>query len=515
MKPLVTAQEMRELDRRTITEACVPGLLLMEAASRSVADAACCMLGGSPAGKRIAVFCGRGNNGGDGFAAARHLSGRKADVSVFLAGDAKSLKGDALANFSMLRAWNVPVVELHSRSGLRKISPGDLIIDALLGTGISGDVVGVAADAIQWINRSGCPVLSVDMPSGLSGDTGRFGNACVRADRTVTFGCMKRGLTLHPGREYAGQVKVADIGIPESVASSVEVKTFLVEVQDIAPLLPKRPPSAHKGTFGKVLILAGSTGMTGAGVLCSMSVLKAGAGLAILGVPASLNPIFEEKLTEVMTRPLSETESGSLSMSAENEIRALLNWADAAAIGPGISRNSDTAELARRVILKNRKPMVADADGINAFEGKSGLLKNKKGVLVLTPHAGELSRLTGKTLREIEADRIESARTAAQQLNCVMVLKGAPTVTAGPDGRVFVNSTGNSGMATAGAGDVLTGIITGLLAQGASAVHAAVCGVYMHGLAGDLAAAVKTERSLIAGDIPDYLGAAFKRVEDS
>jgi NAD(P)H-hydrate epimerase len=512
MKRLVTAKEMRDLDRRTIDEAGIKGRLLMEAASLAVAEAACEMLG-SPAGKSITVFCGRGNNGGDGFAAARHLSQRGASVSVVLIGEPGALKGDALANFTLLSDGDVSVRIAGNKNDLRKDPDADLVIDALLGTGVSGEIEGLTADAVIRINRAGCPVLSVDMPSGVSSDTGRFGRVCVKAGRTVTFGELKRGLVLYPGRGMAGKVSVADIGIPGSVLSSAGITTFLAESRDAASRLPLRPAWAHKGTFGKVLVLAGSTGMTGAAALCSSSVLRAGAGMAMLGIPSSLNSILEQKLTEVMTQPLAQTDSGSLSLGSEKDIRTLSKWADVMAVGPGLSRHPETSELVRSVVLGTRLPLVIDADGINAFEGCAGLLENKNGPFILTPHSGELSRITGQSIESIERDRIDAARTASSRFRGVVLLKGAPAIAALTDGTVWVNSTGNSGMATAGAGDVLTGLIAGLLAQGLSPDDAALCGMFLHGLAGDLAASAKTERAMLAGDIVDFLGAAFFHLE--
>jgi hydroxyethylthiazole kinase-like uncharacterized protein yjeF len=514
MKKLATAQEIREMDRRTIIEIGIPGLLLMEAASKAVADNVCDMLE-RPEGKEVTLLCGRGNNGGDGLAAARHLFLRGMRVSVYLAGDIKTLQGDALANCRMLGGLNIPVHELRIRNDLRKIRPGDLIVDALLGTGMSGPVEGFYAEVIKWINGSERPVLSVDIPSGLSADSGQITSVCVSADRTVTFGELKRGLVLHPGREQAGRVVVADIGIPESVASSVGVSTFWLEQRDVVLRLPKRPEWAHKGVFGKVAVIAGSRGMTGAAVLCSSAVMRAGAGLAVLAIPASLYPLLVGKPPEIMTKPLAETPAGSLSSDAEHDIQGLIDWADVLAIGPGISRHPETSDVARKIVLKNRKPVVLDADGINAFEGHTVMFEKIKGNKVLTPHSGELSRIIGIPIEQIEKDRIETARNAAQRFRCVLVLKGSPTVIAEPDGRVWVNSSGNSGMATAGAGDVLTGVIAGLLAQGISIQDAAVCGVYLHGLAGDIAATEKSGRAMMAGDITDALGKAFQHVEKS
>ena len=512
MKRLVTAREMREMDRLTIEGVGIPGLLLMEAASRAVADAACDLLGQSES-KKVAVFCGKGNNGGDGMAAARHLFSRGVEVSVFLAGNPGSLKGDALVQWTILKGMGIPVSVLRSQNDLRGVRAGDLVIDALLGTGLVGDVEEPVASVLAWINRSGRPVLSVDLPSGLWCDTGSFGNACVHAARTVTLGELKRGLVLYPGRQKSGRVDVVDIGIPDSVASSVGINTFWVESGDATARLPERPAWAHKGAFGKTLILAGSTGMTGAAALCSSAVLRTGAGLAVLGTPSGLNSIMEEKLTEVMTKPLPQTDSGSLSLDAVAAITDMMGWADVLALGPGLSRHPETAEVVRKTVARSKRPTVIDADGINAFEGHAELLEKKKGPFILTPHSGELSRLTGLSVEAIERDRIETARTAAKRFGCVIVLKGAPTVTACPDGCVTVNSTGNSGMATAGAGDVLTGILAGLLAQGLSPADAALCGVFLHGLAGDLAASAKSARSITAGDIADFLGAAFQSLE--
>jgi NAD(P)H-hydrate epimerase len=512
MKRLVSAREMRAMDARTIEGTGIPGLLLMEAASAAVAGTAADMLR-SGRGTSVTVWCGRGNNGGDGMAAARHLVRKGIRVSVVLVGDPGTLQGDARINFRILRALDVPLSIVRGKAGFRNVPEGDLVVDALLGTGFSGPVRGLVADAIQWINRSGRPVLSVDLPSGLSADTGAEDGPCIQASRTVTFAEIKRGLVLYPGKELAGTVSVADIGIPERVATAVGVRTFLVEEQDVRSRLPRRPKDAYKGSFGRVLVLSGSTGMTGAAALCATSALRSGAGLVVLGIPESLNPIVEAACIETITKPLPQTESGSLSVGAESAVRPLLGWADAVAVGPGLSRHPETEELVRRIVAGCQKPLVLDADGINAFEGRPGLLMKRKGVLVMTPHPGELARLIGSSISDIEQDRIETARENAVRFKCVLVLKGAPTVTALPDGRAFINPTGNSGMATAGAGDVLTGLIAGLSAQGNTAPDAAVGAVYLHGSAGDIAASIRGERAMLAGDIADSLGRAFRTAE--
>jgi NAD(P)H-hydrate epimerase len=341
-----------------------------------------------------------------------------------------------------------------------------------------------------------------------------FEGACVEADATVTLGELKRGLVMPPGNEIAGMIDVADIGLPERIISGVPVRTWMPDVADCYDRLPVRPANAHKGDFGKVAVIAGSRGMTGAAALASMAALKAGAGLVVLGCPASLNEILEVKLTEVMTRPLPETAEGSLARSAGLEIEKLLEWADILAIGPGLSVEEETGELVRQVVSKTKLPVVLDADGLTAFARHTPLLRDRAAPTVLTPHPGELAKLTGRPLADILSDPIETARECASELESTLILKGGPTVIAHSDGEVFVNSSGNSGMATAGSGDVLTGLIAGLLAQGCPAKNAGLCGVMLHGLAGDAAADVDDGRSITAGDLLHAIGPAFRQIEE-
>ena len=514
MKRLVTAEEMRTMDRRTLSEAGVPGTTLMENAGAAAAREAADILRETE-GRRVLIFCGKGNNGGDGFVASRLLLGDGFDVQTAVFSDRPGVKGDAATMLRALDEANPPVRFITESGGLKTLEPADLIIDALLGTGIGGEVTGLYSEAIRWINASGVPVLSVDLPSGLNADSGAVHGACVKADRTVTFAELKRGLVFYPGKSLAGRIRVAGIGIPESVAESAGLRTFLAEASDIRSRLPVRPQDGHKGTFGKVFVLAGSTGMTGAALLSSLASLRAGAGLTVLGIPRSLNRIVESAAFEVITRPLPETSEGSFSLLAENRIDSLLHDADAAAFGPGVSRHPETGDLLRRAVIRCPIPLVLDADGLNAFEGRADRLRKRAAATVLTPHPGELSRLSGLAPAEIKADPVGIARRFAAQWNAVLVLKGAPTVVADSTGRAFVNPTGNSGMATAGSGDVLTGLIAGLLAQGLSALDAALCGVYLHGLAGDLAAADGNSRSLIAGDLLARIGAAYSCVESA
>ena len=514
MRRIVTTEEMRKIDRRTIEDVGVPGLLLMENAGLGVVRVIEEVLSETN-GRRVTVVCGKGNNGGDGMVIARHLFNRGISVRIILIGKKEQLQGDALINMRIVDSFGLEIDEVNDKKILRRVDEGDLIVDALLGTGITGEVQGFYADVIEWMNRSSVPVVSVDVPSGLHADDGTFEGACVRAYRTVTMAEIKRGLVLPPGRELAGELTVADIGAPAFVSESVGVRTFIIEEEDVRERLPERPVSAHKGAFGKILIIAGSTGMTGAAVLASMAALRVGGGLTILGIPESLNPILEEKLTEVMTKPLPETNQGTLSENAESEIDELLEWADVLAVGPGVTTVPKTAELVRKIVMKSKKPMVIDADGLNAFSGMAELLGKKEGPTVMTPHYGELSRIINLSIEEIAVNRIEVARECAGRFGAVVVLKGAPTVIANPEGEVFVNSTGNSGMATPGSGDVLTGMIVGLLGQGCAPLDASLCGVFLHGLSGDISAELQGQRSLIAGDLVDYISEALLSVGET
>jgi len=362
--------------------------------------------------------------------------------------------------------------------------------------------------------------LSIDVPSGLNADTGEISNVCVKADRTATMGLPKIGHFFHPGKEYSGEVTVIDIGIPQKIIDEEKIDLNVVTKEEVKELLPKRHDDAYKGSCGRVVLIAGSTGMTGAASLASLSCLKVGAGMAILGIPKSLNEIMEIKLTEVMTKPLPDVrKKGTLALRGLGEINLLLKWGDCLALGPGLGQHFETIELIRRLVTKIELPMVIDADGLNAIAKDSSILNQTKAPLILTPHIGELSRLINVPIEEIAKDRIKYASESAKRFNCIMVFKGAPTIVAEPKGEAFVNSTGNAGMATAGSGDVLTGIIIGLVAQmlfdrrerdvKTIMKDAATCGVFIHGLAGDLAKEEKGEMGMIAGDIMEKIPEAI------
>jgi len=498
---IVTAEQMRELDRKAIQERGVPSLALMENAGRAVAEAAQRLTEDCPK-RPIVVLCGRGNNGGDGFVAARHLVEMGRKVEVLLAAARADIAGDARENLSRLEAAGILPTEIADTESVpRAFNHASLLIDALLGTGLSGKVRGPIGKLIEIINASGKPVLAVDIPSGLDADTGEPLGIAVRAAETVTMGLPKLGLYLYPGIDHAGRVTVADIGFPSNLIAESAAVADLTGRAWVRMLLPERPRSAHKGRFGRVLVIAGSVGMTGAACLCGDAALRIGAGLVTVGCPASLNDILEVKLTEVMTLPLPETYERTLDTRA---LAVILEHAEAAnvlAIGPGISRHPDTAVLVRRLVARVDKPMVIDADGLNAFADASVLLEGDHAPAVLTPHPGEMSRLMGVPTEKIQARRAYFSEAAANRFRSVIILKGACSLIAEPGRHLALNPTGNPGMATGGTGDVLTGIVAGLIAQGLLPFEAAAAGAYLHGLAGDIAARQVGEASLVAGDV--------------
>jgi hydroxyethylthiazole kinase-like uncharacterized protein yjeF len=506
----VTALQMRNIDRRTIEEAHVPGLELMERAGQGAARVAMEILG-DPQDKTVVHFCGKGNNGGDGFVIARLLAEAGATAKVYLLGKKEDVRGDALENLNRLVKIGVGVEELTVLEQAAVPEEAHLIIDALLGTGASGQVRGLMAHIIGLINDSGRPVLSVDIPSGLDADSGEILGCCVRADRTATMAFPKQGFFFSPGREQVGKLTVVDIGVPSRVVEQEALTVEALNSREMAGLIPARAADAHKGSCGRVLVLAGSAGMTGAAALCSMATLRSGAGMAILGIPESLNEIMETKLTEVMTSPLPETKARSLSPDAMKGILKLLSWADVLALGPGLSTDPETVQLVHQLLPRIACPTVVDADGLNALAQDIDLLKSAQAPLVLTPHAGELARLRGTEIPLGAADRIEAVKALSRDHGVVCVFKGAPTIIADAQGRVFINTTGNAGMGTAGTGDVLTGMIAGFLAQGLSPLDASRLGVFLHGLAGDVAAEARGEWSLVAGDLVDEIGEAIFR----
>ncbi len=510
---VVTAGEMKEIDRKAMKDFCIPGLVLMENAGMAVARKVEEMLKGI-ANPRVVVVSGKGNNGGDGCVAARQLKKSGIETTVLLLGRKRDVKGDARVNLSIVSKL-LPVVEVSSQE-LKKLKAElescDLVVDAIVGTGANDRMKGLVASAITAVGECNKPVVCIDIPSGLDAGNGLPLGVCVRGTETVTLGLPKAGLLLYPGACFAGKLTVADIGLPDKLLEDKNLSLHLLQNKEIASILPQRPPDAHKGSMGRVLVLAGSCGYTGAAVLTSMGALRSGCGLVTLGVPRSLNTIFEIKLTEVITKPLLETEAGTLGLEAEGEIIDMVKQADALAVGPGLARHPETQALVRKLMMTVEKPMVIDADALNILEGDISLLGRRQAPTVITPHPGEMSRLLGIPASKVQAKRVSLSRETAVKQGIVVVLKGARTVIAGSDGNVFINPTGNSGMASAGMGDVLTGIIASLVSQGIECLEAAKAGVFLHGLAGDIAADVKGKEAMIAGDLLDSLSEVFLKI---
>jgi NAD(P)H-hydrate epimerase len=506
---------MRLLDRATIEKGLATGEALMERAGQGVV-AAMERTYGSLLGMRVLALCGTGNNGGDGFVAARHLHAHGVEVHVGILGDPARVAGDARLHLEQLESAGVPAHPLASTAELERLMASrdewDFALDALLGTGARGVPEALAAEgvnALRTLDDAGTTVVAVDVPTGVNADTGAIARRAVRADLTVTFGFPKRGHFLYPGRAFVGRLEVVDIGLAMDAVEASALTVFVSTAPEIAALLPARDPRAHKGSVGRVLVVGGSVGLTGAVALAARAALRSGAGYVQAAVPKSLNDLLEVKLTEEMTLPMPETTERTLAMAALEPLLARMAATDVVALGSGLSRHREASELARRVAAESDRPMVIDADGLNAFERHAEALGNAPAARVLTPHLGEMERLTGVPAAELEARRIDAAREWAQRWRLTVVLKGAPTVTAASDGRAAVNPTGNPGMATAGTGDVLTGIIAALLAQGLAPFDAARLGVYVHGMAGDLVAAERGQAGMVAGDLVEQVPLAL------
>jgi NAD(P)H-hydrate epimerase len=511
---LVNAEQMRAIDDQAINIEKIPSLELMENAGRGIFDYIKENILPRFENPRMAVICGKGNNGGDGFVIGRYIFNHGIEPDFFLAGNDNKLSDDCQGNYDRVREAGYEVRQVVEETDLPDLSEYDIIIDAIFGTGFSGSPRGISEPIIERINQSESLVVAVDAASGLDVSTGQADGAVVIADITTTLALPKPGHFVSPGRELSGTVAVIPIGIPNEVVEHFDIKTNLITGETVSFLLPTPKADGHKGDYGKVYILAGSPGLTGAAALSGMAAARCGAGLVTVGCPASLNPILESKLTEVMTAPLPELRKKSvLALRGLGEIRIHLKERDAAAIGPGIGRNHETGELIRRLIPSLDIPAVIDADGLYPLSGDESPLLGEHGPLILTPHPGEFARLTGQMPDENPINNYELISEYAKKFNAVMVLKGSPTIIASSNGDIFVNSTGNWGMATGGSGDVLTGLIVALLGQQLSPLEAAVCAVYIHGLAGDIAVGEINPRSLVAGDLIEYLSPAFNALE--
>lgn len=514
---LLTGEQMRNVDRRAIDGMGIPSLLLMESAGAGVARA---LLEDYPdlRASTVVVICGRGNNGGDGLVVARHLLRAAVPLRVALLGSAGAVKGDAAVNLAAARASGVTVAEIEDRRSWDRFGsdwPVDpVVVDAILGTGVRGGASGLAGEVIEDLNRREARVVSIDLPSGLNADLSRPQGSVVVARRTYTLCRPKLALALEPAARLAGEWSVVPIGIPDSAVREERPTIEWLDAAAVRALLPARPVDSNKGTFGHLLAVAGSAGKSGAAILLARGALRSGVGLVTVATPSSNQERVAVQQAEVMTEALPETAGGALSRSASATALRLLEARDALALGPGLGTDAETRAAVLAILARRRTPAVLDADGLNAFAlgGKRSRARLKAGrhPLVLTPHPGEAARLLDCETREIQADRLEAAGELARGTGATVVLKGHRTLVAMPDGHVAVNATGNSGMATGGTGDVLTGMIGAWLARGLSSWDASRLGVFAHGLAGDLAARRTGEEGMIAGDLIDEIPAALR-----
>ncbi|SDZ91740.1 NAD(P)H-hydrate epimerase [Desulfuromusa kysingii] len=499
---LCNAQEIMALDRQAIRGLGVPGVVLMENAGRSCCDQFEQAFSRYFPGP-VMVVAGKGNNGGDGYVMARILAERGWQVRTLVLGQEASISGDAKVMLNIIRRLGLPVDFVETIPGLQNsfTSEPALIIDAIFGTGLNSDVVGIQAAAITHINESAAVVFAVDIPSGVDSSTGKICGLAVQAALTVTFDHAKIGLASYPGAGQVGELQVVDIGIPQAGREDFSTNVHLLEKVEAQALLPDRSSSGHKGTFGHLLIVAGSPGKTGAAVLAGSAAERSGCGLVTVAVPDAIHDIIEVKLTEAMSCPLPSVD-GLISLQAEVQIEQLLTQRQSLAIGPGLGQSSGLSDLIKSLVKSAPVPMIIDADGINLLAGQlEPLGEHREQTLILTPHPGEMSRLTGLSVSEIEANRLVVAQEFAVKHGIVLLLKGARTVIAAPDGRVNINSTGNDGLSSGGNGDVLTGLIGGLLAQGLDGFSAASLGAWLHGRAAELVAASQGTAGMIASDL--------------
>ena len=512
---ILNAAQMREADRFTIEDIGIPSLVLMENAGRQVVAALEAAYEPRLEG-RVAVLCGRGNNGGDGFVVARTLMQRGVDVAVFLIGSVADVRGDARANLDILGRIGATVVEVGDEQTwelhFSEISQCTLIVDAIFGTGLTAALGGMMETVVADVNASGIPIVSIDLPSGLSADTPQLIGDCIDASMTVTLATPKLPLVLPPGETHAGDVVIADIGIPSEVVEGLEgpyVELLTPEV--LKTLVEPRAADSHKGDFGRVTIVAGSRGKTGAAFLAAVGALRSGTGLVTVATPASCLPIIASMGAEFMTEPLADSKAGCVTAAS---VAAILDMRhDVIACGPGLGREASVGEFVRALVERSTVPLVLDADALVVLaDDPSSLVGREERDVIITPHPGEMARLIGASVDEVQANRIDVASTFAATRHVYVVLKGHRTIIATPEGRVFINPTGNAGMATGGTGDLLTGMIAAWLAQLLDAEAACRLAVFLHGAAGDLAEGAEGQVSMTATDVAALLGKALSRL---
>ena len=510
---IVNAKQMQDIDLATISRYGLSSLTLMENAGLACVFEIEKYLKNYPVLKgKIKIFCGIGNNGGDGFVIGRHLANRGHALDLYLVGNFANLSEEAKTNALVFSNFGNKFLEVNQENkiALVDINSNDLIIDAILGNGIKGPLKGLILGVVSKINETGASVIAIDIPTGLPTDAPHLMGEAIKAKLTLAIGLPKISEVLYKTKNYVGELKILEIGFPKELLTSKELKNNLISKMDVVNIFPKRTKDGHKGNMGTVFVVAGSVGMTGAAILSTKAAFLSGSGLVKLGIPKSLNEIAEKNLIEILTYPLNQTDEQSVSMNAYDEIKKMSKDATALLIGPGMSLNEETKKLVKKIINDFQIPMVVDADGLTALSEDQSLLENNTKTIVLTPHIGEMSRLTGKPKEEILSDPINCAKDFATKWKVVVVLKSASTIIADPEGNIWVNPLGNDGMAKAGSGDVLSGLITGFLAQGITGVHAAIIGTWIHSLAGDLASIKKGKNSMLATDILEAVFEAIK-----
>lgn len=498
-----TASQMRNIDKSATELGGIPSIVLMENAAMACVEEIL-----KQKCETVSIFCGKGNNGGDGFAIARHLFNKGINVSVFLVCGSE-FSGDALINFEIISKLGIKITELDDTDYLNlEIKNADVIVDAIFGTGITGEICGIAKDVIKLINENSKYTISVDIPSGINADTGEICSVCINADKTVTFAAYKKGLLLFPGADFTGEIVTKDISIPEYIIDNENININIIDKPFVKSIIPKRHNNSHKGDYGKILIVGTSVGLTGAAVMAAESAMRCGAGLVSVAVPKFLNPILETKLTEAMTIPLPDNERG-FSKDSASMLCKIINNFDACLFGPGIGRDEDIVYILSELLKVSKIPVIIDADGLFALSQNPSMLEDCSCNLILTPHEVEMARLIKSDTQYVCKDRLGTSLSYATQNSVCLILKGHHTVVTSPEGVQYININGNNGMATGGSGDVLGGMIAAFSARGLSETEASAIGVYMHALSADIAIKTLCCDSLIATDIINNISNAL------
>lgn len=512
MGKVVTVEQMRALEQRAMDEYNIPGILLMENAGIAVTKEVEAILEKEKSSNRVAVFAGKGNNGGDAFVVARHLMNHHYDVRMFLLCRPEEIQGDALVNWQILRKMGLRYQMVLGDRDLNVARVGlinsALVVDGIFGTGFHGEMPAIDKEMIRLINESNRPVVAIDVPSGVNANTGAIGDICVHSTKTVTMALPKVGLYLEPATTYVGELIIGDISLPESLLENTGMQREVLDKEFAQTWLPQRALTSHKGDFGHVLLVGASKGLNGSAILAAKGILKSGAGLLTAAVPKQLADVFAVALPEAMTMRMNCSATGTIAAAGIEEMVARLEN-KTLVIGPGLGRSEDSEQIVLRLLEKIQKPAVIDADGLYVLKNHLPLLKELKQTVILTPHPGELAYLIDKTPEYVQQNRLQVAEAFAKEYGVVLVLKGARTIIANKEGRVFINPTGNAGLATGGSGDLLAGIIGGLLAQKINPTVSAALGVYLHGYAADLACADLGQWSMLPSDVAEYLAKAM------